>query len=423
VNPAGHAIDLEPIEVAAGNDALENPAVDWNGSVFLVVWEDGTTVRGRRLGANAVPIDPAPFTILPGEMPDVAALGDVFLVVSSHEAPHEIRPIKGARVRGSDGAVLDSSPILIGPSFSAWPRAAALGTRWLVVWEQYPSHDNPRSNIYANFVEAGGAAAGYFSVQDSSIPSEYRPDIATAGDYALIVWGDGRTNPEYEDVYGRRVHADGFFLDGGSIPIATAANEQWDPQVAWDGTRFVVEHWDSRDDDQYDQHRGDIWGTLLNAAGQPIDPSGFAVFNEAIPEIQPALAARTGTALLTGAIFHPEAPYGAYRIGLRVLDPPVITSVADSGRSPRLSLAASPNPATGPVSLLVDLPTGGSAEAVVFDATGREVRRLEPGMLPAGASVISWDGLDASGRATARGIYLARVRAAGEERTVKLVRR
>jgi hypothetical protein len=44
-------------------------------------------------------------------------------------------------------------------------------------------------------------------------------------------------------------------------------------------------------------------------------------------------------------------------------------------------------------------------------------------MLPAGASVISWDGLDASGRATARGIYLARVRAAGEERTVKLVRR
>ena len=431
VSAAGLAIDPEPIEVTAG-DAIRNPAVDWNGSVFLAVWENGTIVEGRRLAPNAVPIDPAPFTILPGEMPDVAALGDLFFVVSSHENPHEIRMIKGARVRGADGAVLDPNPIVVGPSFSQWPRVAALGARWLAVWEQYPTHDNPRSNIYANFVTAAGVAGATFGVQVTSIPPERRPDIASAGDFALIVWSDGRTNPEREDIFGRRIEMDGVFLDGSSIPISTAANEQWDPQVAWDGERFVVEHWDSRQDFLNDVHTGDLFGVLVSPAGQPLDLDGFPVFNQpVIPEIQPAVAARGGTpgsALLAGAIFHPEPPYGSYRIGFRILDPPATSAVADAEAmvSRPFSVTAMPNPSSEPVSLMFDTPgTEGTVEVdvVVVDVTGREVRRFAAEATRGQRVSVVWDGRDAAGRAAPRGVYLARVRSGGAERSVKLVRR
>jgi len=51
----------------------------------------------------------------------------------------------------------------------------------------------------------------------------------------------------------------------------------------------------------------------------------------------------------------------------------------------------------------------------------REVRRLGSGSHPAGRSVIQWDGRDAKGEAATRGIYFVRVRAAGQQRTVKLV--
>jgi hypothetical protein len=48
-----------------------------------------------------------------------------------------------------------------------------------------------------------------------------------------------------------------------------------------------------------------------------------------------------GTSLLAGAIFRPEAPYGTYRIGLRILDRPT-SSVAET--APVASVTISPNP-------------------------------------------------------------------------------
>jgi hypothetical protein len=207
-----------------------------------------------------------------------------------------------------------------------------------------------------------------------------------------------------------------------------AANEQWDPQIAWDGERFIVEHWDSRQDSQNDVHTGDLFGMLLSPAGQPLDPAGFSVFNQpVIPEIQPAVAARPGapgSALLAGAIFHPEPPYGTYRIGLRILDPPATAAVAEALVTRPFSVTAMPNPSSGAVSLAFEAPGAAMVEVLVVDATGREVRRFAAEATASGQRVsVVWDGRDASGRGAPRGVYLARVRAGGAERAVKLVRR
>lgn len=421
VNLSGFAIDPQPVEVASGSAAIHNPGVAWNGSVFLVVWEDGTQVFGRRLGSTALPLGAA-FPVLPGEMPHVAANGDHFLVVSSHEDPHEIRQIKAVRVRGVDGVVLDT-PMVIGPNFSKWPRASALAGRWLVVYERYPTHDNPRSNILATFVEPSGAFGTYLAVHTDAISPSCFPDVDEADGVALIVWEDSRTQPEFEDLYGRRIDAAGVFLDpGAGLAVSTNPNEQYEPYVAWDGTYWNVIHGDNRQDHMYAQHRGDIYATLLRSDVQPMEPEGFPVANDTIPEVHPAVEATEGHVLFGGSILRWRAPYGAYRIGFRVIDASE-SDVVENGVPGALRIAAAPNPASGPLTFWLDLPAEALADAAVFDLTGRLVRRLNDSVLSAGSTPVLWDGRDAAGRLVPAGLYFARLRAGGEERVLKLTRR
>ena len=72
-------------------------------------------------------------------------------------------------------------------------------------------------------------------------------------------------------------------------------------------------------------------------------------------------------------------------------------------------------------SFLVDLPHAGRARLDLYDLQGRRVRTLADRDLPAGASVIAWDGRDAGGSAVGRGIYFARLEVSSGSRTVKVV--
>jgi len=87
--------------------------------------------------------------------------------------------------------------------------------------------------------------------------------------------------------------------------------------------------------------------------------------------------------------------------------------VADAGASiARLRLApVRPNPfsfAPG-AQLEFALPRTGDASLEVYDASGRLVRRLVQGALPAGAHSTAWDGLDAGGHPAPAGVYLVRL--------------
>ncbi len=94
-----------------------------------------------------------------------------------------------------------------------------------------------------------------------------------------------------------------------------------------------------------------------------------------------------------------------------------------AGTPARLSLASPwPNPARGAVSFEVSLPRAGELEAEVLDVSGRVVRTLDHRVAEAGVRRIVWDGRDALGREAAPGLYLVRVRGAGEARTARVVR-
>ena len=85
-----------------------------------------------------------------------------------------------------------------------------------------------------------------------------------------------------------------------------------------------------------------------------------------------------------------------------------------------VSLAVSPNPGHGEVSLRFMMGTAGVARAQVVDAQGRLVRRLSDAWRPSGTYSIAWDGHDDGGSPVRAGIYFAQVVAGGNSRAVRV---
>lgn len=80
----------------------------------------------------------------------------------------------------------------------------------------------------------------------------------------------------------------------------------------------------------------------------------------------------------------------------------------------------SQNPTSGGASLMLSLPSPEFVTLSVVDVSGRVVRKLHDGLLPAGLTTLLWDGRGAGGRAVASGVYFVRLETASEARTEKL---
>ncbi len=82
-----------------------------------------------------------------------------------------------------------------------------------------------------------------------------------------------------------------------------------------------------------------------------------------------------------------------------------------------------PNPSSGAARMGYELGRGAVLSVEIWDAAGRRVRTLQSATFtPAGRHELAWDGLDASGHALARGLYLVRFRASGHEAVARVVR-
>jgi len=301
----GNAIDASPIAVKSGSEGIRNPSVAWNGTDYLVVWELNTQIYGRRVAADGTLLG-AEFAIMPGNQPDVAALGTQFLVVDDYEPTNHIRFVQSVRVDAS-GTVL-GSPLKIGNNYDLRPRVRAFGSRWLAIWESDLTHDNPNSNIQAAFVNPDGTSPGEFSVSGSSADT---PSLAIAGDTALIVWAGAQSK-----IYGRRIKADGTLLDTASgIVLASAPKPLYAPSAAWDGARFIVAYNDSRN--RSIEPPDDVWATLVSLDGAILTPGGFPVSKLSTPEEHSWVEAQNGKTIFSYALFDDKAPYSNYRIKLR----------------------------------------------------------------------------------------------------------
>jgi hypothetical protein len=303
----GNALDLQPIQVGA-SAAAAHPAVAWNGSVFLVVWEDSGQIYGRRLSPTGTLLDASPVAIMRGSEPEVSALGSTFLVVGDDAPldPH-YRFIYAVAV-SSLGAVLGPA-VQVSGSFSVSAAVTSLGGRWLVLWEGHATHDDPYSAIFGAFVNPDGSALTPFGISDGG--HDAAPAAASNGSEALVTWADA-------DIFGRRVLSDGTLLDTamGTV-ISNAPGSQFSPAAAWDGTQFVLTWLDERNDLYPNQERGDIYGARVGLNGTVLDAAGFAVANSPLPEETPTVVSGNGSTFFAYAAFKDAAPYAAFRIALR----------------------------------------------------------------------------------------------------------
>lgn len=105
--------------------------------------------------------------------------------------------------------------------------------------------------------------------------------------------------------------------------------------------------------------------------------------------------------------------------GVNLVDVPAESGLPYLAAGPR----ACPNPFNPATVISFALDGQGTTPAKVelFDVRGRRVRTLWDGPLAAGERWLAWDGRDERGAALPSGLYLARVRAAGQERTLKLM--
>ncbi len=93
---------------------------------------------------------------------------------------------------------------------------------------------------------------------------------------------------------------------------------------------------------------------------------------------------------------------------VQVNGPPV---VAVEGGAPPVAFLAqnAPNPAAGPTSISFGLPRPGEVTLDIYDAQGRQVRRIAGGMHDAGIHRATWDGRDESGMRARSGLYFYRL--------------
>jgi sucrose-6-phosphate hydrolase SacC (GH32 family) len=82
------------------------------------------------------------------------------------------------------------------------------------------------------------------------------------------------------------------------------------------------------------------------------------------------------------------------------------------------TLSSSP---VGGIAMLVDLAAPAGVRIDLYDLAGRHIRNLADRTFPAGATVVPWDARTADGTRARPGVYFARIRSAGSDRTLRIL--
>jgi hypothetical protein len=339
----GAALDPEPVVLAGGTDLYRNPGAAWNGTEWLVVWEDiyggnpsgiGTGgVLAKRLLPDGTVLDADPIEVITGNAPDVGALAVVdgsFLVVATTLTSGDIRTLYGMRV-GADGTLLDGSKVWLGFNYAQSPAVEGFDDRWLIMWHKRPTHDTPSSQLHARFMLADGTVLTEFDPSNSTT-DEMDPDIAIVGDVATVAWGDG------DDIRVRQILKDGTTLgDPAGVVVSAANNEQSTPTIVADGAKFTVTWVDDRIHDIFEPGVGDLFGARLDGALTVLEPLGVPLLADPkAPEGEAGLAGHMGVSTVLAPGIHTD--FGNWRLSTgtwRDWDP-MGGGVSGTGGSPRL---------------------------------------------------------------------------------------
>ncbi|HEU0030831.1 MAG TPA: hypothetical protein VFQ53_09360 [Kofleriaceae bacterium] len=272
----------------------------------------------------------------------IASDGTNYLVVWSDRRLSTDADIFGTRISPS-GTILDADGILIGsgPGIQTHPTVTFAGGTYVVAWEDFKVTDGTESDIVAARVSSAGAVTQLGTIAGTTT-SETEPALGSAGGTGLLTWTVGAANIQGAIFNGTTFGAPfnvaasanveiqsavagapgtGFLVawsegaqtdanlrgsivtTGGSVgaafDISAAANRQFDPTVAFNGTNFMV---------AWSNNNGglNIFGTRVTTAGAVLDTrventltvGGVPVTTAADSQEQPKIACTAATCLV-----------------------------------------------------------------------------------------------------------------------------
>lgn len=380
----GEVLDAQPI-VVGNAGSTSRPAVAFDGTYWFVCWNRGTQVVGRRMSTDGTFPDVTANVVLNGIVsnygPDVASNNGIFLVVAARPStyPQNVFPW-AARVRGSDGLLLDPTPLLVGSSYAVAPRVSAHGAGFVVVYENHWSHDQTSATITRTLVDTNGVVGTPGGVAIATSSAWGAVDVASDGNTALLVWASG-SNWINEDVFVQRMALDGSLLGTPqNVTLAVPSGQSY-PRVVFDGEQFVLACESLQNNPLFYDRAPDIVGLRIRPNGSVVDGQPFPLFVG--PGHDRAVA--LGEDVLGHAVFaaHRFVPPGfaSNRVACRIWGPAGLNRYGSGtpgcNGALRLLGASAPRPGNAAFALVGDR-LQPSAPAFVLVGTAADVAGSDP---------------------------------------------
>ena len=239
VGPSGLPFLEFDIVSLGTNTNLVDPCAIFDGTNYLVAFQDDGLVQGVRVSPGGDVLDDPPFPIsttgASNFFPSAAFDGTNALVVWRQFDNTQQGEIVGARVTPG-GSALGEFFVLAGAGDQIRPAVAFDGTNYLVAWEDASlglvraARVAPDESVLdaGGFTLTGGAAV------------QVEPRVASDGTGSLVIWSESTIGNGPDDLRAVRVAGDGTVLDAEPIAIASTNAENVHPDVAFDGTDFLA---------------------------------------------------------------------------------------------------------------------------------------------------------------------------------------
>ena len=292
VAPTGEVLDVPPIRVSSDTEYQWNPVVTYGGSEYLVTWQDrrfgpspGWTVYGARVTTSGTLLDSGGILIQRQHgyndiTPAVAFDGTNFLVLWNQGWTY-------GRFINQAGQFLDSTPfpVTTTPTTKNFPCVTFGAGSYLVAWADHVESEH-YTRIYGVRLDKSGGRRDTGDLNLSQVNMTL-PAVASDGKDFLIVWQE-----EFEHgVYASRVSGDGHILVTASYPVCTGPGHMWFPNVCFDGENFQATWHDDRNGNE------DIYGAKINRSLTECDT--FRICARPKDQTVPAIVHGLGSQVLT----------------------------------------------------------------------------------------------------------------------------
>ena len=300
----GEVLDPTGIRISQAPNEQSLPAVASNGNDWLVVWQDGRPganqddIYGTRVGADGsiqdiLGIQVSAGTSAMGYQTTPAVASDGTDYLVTRTTSSRIR---GARVQAATGNVLDANGIQISTTTSTLPAVAFGSQDYLVAW-------NASNNVHGARVSKAGAVLDSppFVIAEDGVQATY-PSIAFDGTNWLVAW-------QANKIRGARVGTSGNVLDS-AFDISSSGSL---PALAWDGTQYWTA-WQAGS-------TSSIYAARISADKVIKDTPPLLVASDALGTTEPAIAVGSAKKILVAyQRYDFSQPHGSQRIRAKLID-------------------------------------------------------------------------------------------------------